>query len=379
MKPIPETEIVKQVEQRFSEILRSIPSAKITRSVPLVEKDDFSQAFHSAEIGLLSLTQFDYTFPCEWRRPDLVIEIDLAGRPKRLIFEVRASLEPREVRTSGHQLLDCLKRFSEAYGVLAAPYISDRSREICRELGIGCIDLAGNALLAFDQVSVDWRGYPNPYPERRRLKSVFSPRSSRVLRVLLSNPAKRWYVRDIALEARISLGQASDVKQVLLREEWLREEKKMFWPTKPEELLQEWAKNYDYRKNGLNWFYYGKSREEAEDAVGRQCEKLGVRCALALFSGANRIAAFVPSRRAFVFVERGLDEVANFMNLRRVDTGANVALLEPYDEGVFYGLQEVNGFKVVSDIQLYLDLNSYRGRGKEAAQAILEQRIRPKW
>lgn len=49
------------------------------------------------------------------------------------------------------------------------------------------------------------------------------------------------------------------------------------------------------------------------------------------------------------------------------------------DEGVFYGLLDINGINVVSDIQLYLDLKSYKGRGEEAAQTIFEQRIKTKW
>jgi len=56
-----------------------------------------------------------------------------------------------------------------------------------------------------------------------------------------------------------------------------------------------------------------------------------------------------------------------------------VTLLQPYDEGVLYGLQDIDGINVVSDIQLYLDLKSYKGRGEEAAQAVFEQRIRPTW
>ena len=67
------------------------------------------------------------------------------------------------------------------------------------------------------------------------------------------------------------------------------------------------------------------------------------------------------------------------LQLKKVETGPNVTLLHPYDDGVLYGLQGINEISVVSDIQLYLDLKSYRGRGEEAAQAILEQRLRPKW
>jgi len=35
--------------------------------------------------------------------------------------------------------------------------------------------------------------------------------------------------------------------------------------------------------------------------------------------------------------------------------------------------------KVVSDVQLYLDLKSNKERGEEAASFILEQRLRKRW
>ena len=71
--------------------------------------------------------------------------------------------------------------------------------------------------------------------------------------------------------------------------------------------------------------------------------------------------------------------IAKALQLKTVETGANIVLLQPFDKGVFYDIQNIDGINIVSDIQLYLDLKSYKGRGEEAAQAIFEQRIKPKW
>lgn len=101
---------------------------------------------------------------------------------------------------------------------------------------------------------------------------------------------------------------------------------------------------------------------------------------LALFSGASKVAPFVRFMRFFSYVEGNIEDLAAALQFKKVESGANVTLLQPYDEGVFYGLQNVNGINdVVSDIQLYLDLKGYKGRGEEAAQAIFDQRIKPKW
>ena len=64
---------------------------------------------------------------------------------------------------------------------------------------------------------------------------------------------------------------------------------------------------------------------------------------------------------------------------KKVESGANITLLIPSDEGVFYGASEIEGVPVASPIQSYLDLVSFRGRGEEAAQFLLDKVIKPKW
>lgn len=60
-------------------------------------------------------------------------------------------------------------------------------------------------------------------------------------------------------------------------------------------------------------------------------------------------------------------------------TAANVTLLTPYDDGVFYEATEGDGVRMVSPVQVYLDLIGYRGRGEEAASFLLEQVIERTW
>ena len=206
-----------------------------------------------------------------------------------------------------------------------------------------------------------------------------SLKSSRVLRVLLADPSKRWYVEDLSREAGISIGLASRVKQALLAKEWIDEENKRFYLSKPKVALEQWVNNYSYSKNQSFSFYSGLMDDQLETIIKRECEKRDHRYALALFSGARKVAPFVRFMRFFSYIDGDIEEIAESLQFKKVESGANVVLLQPYDKGVFYGLQNINDIKVVSDIQLYLDLKSYRGRGEEAAQAIFEQRIKPKW
>lgn len=310
---------------------------------------------------------------------DLILDAVVSGKPVQFVVEFKTQGEPRLVRVAAEQLRKSLQDERDAYGIIVAPYLSDASRQLCKEAGIGCVDLAGNALLSYQSIFIDKTGIPNPFAAPRVTKSLFSPKSSRVLRVLLAEPSRRWYVEEISIEAGISIGLASRVKQALLDLEWIAEEKKQFFISQPEKALTEWAAKYSYTASESYAFYSGLKEDEITAAIQRECQKRGWKYGLALFTGARRVAPFVTFPRFFSYIDGDIIDLAKSLQFKQVESGANVTLLLPYDDGVFYGLQDVKGVKVVSDSQLYLDLKSYRGRGEEAAQFIFDERIKPGW
>lgn len=310
---------------------------------------------------------------------DLMVDVVVSGRPMKLFAEFKTQAEPRFVRLAALLLKSRVQTIKNGFGILVAPYISPAAIQVCREAGVGCMDLSGNVFLSFGNIFIEKSGMPNAFLEARPLKSLFSPKTSRVLRALLADPSKGWHVEELSRVADISLGLASKAKQALLAQEWIREEGRRVVLFKPLQLLEEWARNYTYKKNRLSSFYGGDSEQALETAIKSECEKSGYRYALALFSGARRVAPFVRFPKFFFYVEGPIADIAEALRLKKVESGANVTLLEPYDGGVFQGLREIRGMNVVSDIQLYLDLRSYGARGEEAAQTIFEQRIKPLW
>jgi hypothetical protein len=66
----------------------------------------------------------------------------------------------------------------------AHEYLSTVADEM-QQAGVGFIDLVGNCRLVFDKVYIERRGFPKPKAERRPLRSLFSPKASRVLRVVV--------------------------------------------------------------------------------------------------------------------------------------------------------------------------------------------------
>lgn len=312
-------------------------------------------------------------------RVDLALDLVAGGRPWRILIEVKASGEPRIARGAIQQLQALPSKGERRYGVLAAPYIGPSTRAICQEAGVGFVDLAGNCRLVFDQVFIERRGLPNPRLERRPLRSIFAPRASRILRVLLENPKRPWQVKQLAAEAGVSLGLAFKVKARLLELEYAREISDGVELAKPEDLLREWGAAFQARKRQQVDCYAPGDPPELEATLRKYCGQEKIRYALALFSGAARVAPFARYARAFAYVDADLATVAEALGWKPVPSGPNFTLLSAYDEGVWYGVRKVEGDVVVSDVQLYLDLVGYKGRGEEVATFILEQKLRPRW
>lgn len=323
-------------------------------------------------------------FPNQQVKPDLIAEIQTKDKRKcLLVFEVKSAGQPRYTRMAASLLKSMIGNRRNCYGVFAATFISEESKQICRENGIGFIDLAGNCLFTFDNFYLSIEGRPNLYPSTRPLKSIFSTKSTRALRVLLSNPRKEWFVKDLAKEANISLGQASNIKQRLLEFEFVEEtgsgKDLKFRPKNPESLLRKWSNNYSYRKNKIRNLYSLDDVRALEKKMINYFKEKKISYAFTLTSGASRVDPFLRYNRIFAYVKDDIDRLTKELNLKEVTSGPNVTLLEPYDEGVLYGMQEIDGTNVVSDIQLYLDLKSYKGRGEEAAEFLYEQRLQKLW
>ncbi len=311
---------------------------------------------------------------------DLVVDLKIKGNFQKLLVESKSLGEPRLIRSAIQQLKEYLNRIIDAYAIVAAPYISNDTARLCKQNQVGYVDLAGNCFLNFDQVYIERKNYPNPAIEKRQARSIFSPKSSRILRVMLNNPKRRpWRVQDLAREANVSLGLASKVKERLLDLEYANGDNKYLTLTRPIELLERWAENYSFRKNKIHDYFSFDDPNEVERKLSQYCEQRQIPYALTLFSGAALVAPFTRYTRGFAYVGKNMESVANELGLKEVSSGPNFSILEPYDEGVFYGSEKIENMRVVSTVQLYLDLVSFKGRGEESAKYLFEQRIKSEW
>lgn len=311
---------------------------------------------------------------------DIVYRISDGARSKFLAIEVKSTGEPRYVRRAVQQMQGLISRRNyDAYCMIAAPYISEDAGRICKENRMGYIDLAGNCFINFGQVYIERTNFPNPQVLKRTQRSIFTKKATRILRVLLCNQKRSWQVQELAKESNVSIGLAFKIKERLLDLEYIEEQQGNLILIRPQELLTKWTENYTYRKNRLYDFYSLKDIRQLEQSLSKYCEKRQISYAFTLFSGAFLVAPYTKYVRGFAYVTDNIREIAEALELKTVETGANFTLMESYDDGVFYGSRKIENYTVVSDIQLYLDLVNFKGRGEEAAQFLFDQKIKPQW
>lgn len=332
-----------------------------------------------AEVPFLKIIDEQSDFREGDIQADLAVKIRTPDRMRRIIAEVKGSGQPRLAREAVNQLLWYKERTSDGYFVFIAPFISSKAADICRSEGIGYVDLSGNCLLSFDTIYINKEGNPNKYPENRELKSLYSPKAERILRVLLCNPGRKWKIKELADESEVSLGQASNVRKMLLDREFVSGERGGFRVIQPAQLLKEWAENYDYRRNRIQEYYSLKNVTGIESAMTAYCNSNNIQYALTGFSGAARVAPGTRYNKAMIYASDFMGKDVSELLLKEVKSGGNLLLFTPYDDGVFYGISRIDDMQIASEIQLYLDLQGYRGRGDETAQVLFERIMEKKW
>jgi hypothetical protein len=311
---------------------------------------------------------------------DFVADLQVSGSPKKLIIECKSTGEPRFVRDAILRLDRGRRNDPDAYPVFMAPYISSEAAALCTEENIGYIDFSGNCHLSTPPLFIHKEGHPNQYLEQRPLRSLYSPKSERILRTLLAlhDPKKSWTLERLAQESTVSLGLVAKVCKLLADKEWIKPDYGWTHLSKPLELLQDWAQNYSFDRNTERFFYSMNDISELERKLGVMAKIAPKNAALASFSAASLLAPMVRYQRAYAYVmPQAMPGVISTLKLKEVTSGHNLVLLEPYDEGVLDHRGQVK--EATSPVQTYLDLVSSKSRGEEAAEFLLNQVIKKAW
>ncbi len=313
---------------------------------------------------------------------DFIAVIKIRGKHFNLVIDTSNTGQPRIVKNkiAFFESWHLRKDLHNGYFIFAAPYISDSSRELCKEAGIGYLDLTGNCYISFDKIYIERFGFRKE-AETRELRSIFHDKTSRIVRRLLTYPKHAWHVQELAKNADVSTGLVSQVKSNLLDSELAERRKDMFVLTRPKDLLKRWAEAYRFSKNEQVEFYSSKSLENVDKLLAEHCQLSGIEYAFTLFAGARAIGAqYVRvANRSHAYVLADIQLLGEQLGLKQVKSGGNVVLIKPFDKDIIFGKRLVGDAYVVSDIQLYLDFSAQKGRAQETAEFLFDSRISKSW
>jgi hypothetical protein len=304
---------------------------------------------------------------------ELVIKFKLGEQDHMLAVEVCSLGQPRQIRAAVTRLREIRRETEQAYPMAAAVYIGPQSARILKTNGLGYIDLSGNCSIAFGNVLIEKEGKRNVRPSTRPLRALFAPRATRVVRVLLSEPARAWRLEELSKAAGVSLGHSHNVVKHLGDLAWLeRDDRQRIRLMKPADLLESWCESYTYRENDITSYVVPEKitrRFMAE--IARVATAEGRRYAFTLNAGLALVAPHLRLPAVHCYLEGEPGPMASALGLRpATESEGGLHLLAPYDPGVFYGVLEKSGLKVTSLPQLYADLAGYERRGRELAEHL---------
>jgi hypothetical protein len=350
---------VKELESRAAEALNAL-----LRQIPAIKLKDIKPQPPGPDRGI-----------------DILAQVNVSGHRHTLVCEVKSSGQPRHVRAAILQIRNAIAELGiDATPIFIAPYLSPEAQALCRDQEVGFLDLEGNARIAFDGVFIE-RVVPNkPAIERRKLKSLFRPRSAQVLRVMLRDPGRTWRVVALGEAAHVSLGHVSNVRAVLLDREWGQVSSDGLFLSDPDALLDAWRDSYEPPAGRRQRFYttlHGSAFEEAVRAELRVGSETG-QAVLASFSAARWLAPYGRTGTQYVYADdTGLDRLQAVLKLSSAAKGENVLVTLPKDDGLFRDTVEpVRGIVCTSAVQTYLDLAVAGERGREAADHLRREVLR---
>lgn len=305
------------------------------------------------------------------RRADLLVEIQAPGSTSRFVAEIKRETTGAQLNRALEQLRAYVDALPGSRPVFAAPWISRSVRDRLDAEGISYIDATGNARVVSDQPALvlTARGAEkNPWPGDKSLQSLRGPGAARAVRALVDFTPP-YGVRELADQTTASPATLSRVLD-LLEVEGLVERNEsggvvdVDWAG----TLRRWAQDYDVLKFNSAVGYL--QPRGLDDLTGR-LRGAATTYALTGSIAANLLAPFAPARLAVVYVDN-VREAVEALDLREIESGANVMLLQPFDKVVTARWIQRDRLWLVNPSQLAADLLTSPGRGPAEGEELLD-------
>ena len=305
-------------------------------------------------------------------RLDLVVRIaSPSGAQAALTVEVKRTVVPRDVgRVVDEIALLTGHALPAAVPMVAASYLSPRSRELLEALGVGYIDTTGNARIEVPEpgLFISTSGADrDPWPQDDELQSLRGRGAARAVRAIIDR-APPFGVRELAAANDTSAATVSRVLELMERDDIVRRERRgpvlsIDWQA----AIRRWAQDYDQTASNTASTHL---EPRGISALERALTQSELRYAATGALAAQRFDPIAPARLAALYVDDAY-EAADRLRLREADAGANVMLLEPFDPVVFDRCVTRDGLRCVAPTQLAVDLLTGPGREPPQGEELL--------
>lgn len=254
--------------------------------------------------------------------------------------------------------------------VVAAPYLSEATRQQIDAAGAGYLDSTGNVSLKSSRPAMLIRlagATRDPWPSDEALRSLKGRGAARAVRALLDF-APPYGIRDLAGKADVSLASLSRTIELLDREGLIERGprgsiKSLDW----QGVLRRWTKDYGVESSSrVSTFLEPRGLP----ALSAKLKDISNSYAATGAFAAQGFRPVAPTRLAALYVNNAR-RVAEQLGLRPADAGANVWLIEPFDAVVFDRTLSRDGVMVVAPSQLAADLLTGPGRDPAEGEELV--------
>lgn len=312
--------------------------------------------------------------------PDIVARVNYENLDFWLLIEVVAQNSMPVFKNKIARLKAAMVNHNDAVPVLVARYLSPQRQAMCQDEGICFIDLSGNVHIRYKSLYVERIGFSNKFPEERRGRDPFSDKASLILREVLKGGKHLWGIRELAQATNLNPGYVSRMAKELESRHYITRVNSKMKLRDPEGILDDWVRNYNLKKNKFfGYFFMSASSADVLEKLRSLGIPDSIDYALSAQAGANLVAPYAVFKEVHVYVgdQKALAYFEEKLNLSKAEQGANLVLMLPYyKHSVFYDSRIIQRLRVVSDIQLYLDLHGYPVRGLEQAEHLFNKKLK---
>ncbi len=328
-------------------------------------------------------------------RADALIEVRSPdARQATLVADIRRAVVTRDLSHVVAQLQSLISSQDELLvplisshdeslvPLVVARYLSPSAQSWLTEREVSYADATGNLRITVDSPGLyirdtganrdPWRG-----PGRPR-GTLHGEPAARVVRALVDyRPPMS--IPNLIKVSGASTGATYRVVEFLEEEALIERSKRgqitnVSW--RP--LIERWSKDYSFQgTNAVGRFLHPRGIPNLLDNLR---EVMGMRYAVTGSLAAHQWAPYAPARLATIYVDN-IPQFASAVDLRMVDSGANVLLASAKHDVVFDRTQQADGVTFVAPSQAAVDLLTGPGRNPAEAEMLMDwmKEHEPEW